>query len=101
MSAGPEVALVITMWPGLAALSSVISVLHARLAEVGDLSYSVSGDVARLQVELGGTRLQAQRLATQVDRRVDVLSVQVLGDGAPPSLEVTPDERADGSDRVA
>ncbi len=81
------VTLVVELRPGLAGLSSVVSVLHARLADVGDLSYAVSGEVAVLRVELGGTRLQALRLAAQVDRRVDVLSVAVLGPGASPARE--------------
>jgi hypothetical protein len=48
-----SVALVIGLRPGLAALSSVISVLHARLADVGDLTYTQSGGAARLQVSSG------------------------------------------------
>jgi hypothetical protein len=96
-----HVVLVIGLRPGLAALSSVISVLHARLADVGDLTYTPSGGGARLEVALLGTRLQAQRLAAQVDRRVDVLSVAVLGDGPAARSDVTPGGAADGSDRVA
>jgi hypothetical protein len=45
-----HVVLVIGLRPGLAALSSVISVLHARLADVGDLTYTPSGGGARLEV---------------------------------------------------
>ena len=95
-----HVVLVIGLRPGLAALSSVISVLHARLADIGDLTYQLTGGAARLEVELLGTRLQAQRLAAQVDRRVDVLSVAVVGDGQAERSEAGAGA-ADGSDRVA
>ena len=95
-----HVVLVIGLRPGLAALSSVISVLHARLADIGDLTYQLTGGAARLEVELLGTRLQAQRLAAQVDRRVDVLSVAVVGDGQAERSEAAVCA-ADGSDRVA
>jgi hypothetical protein len=98
---GGDVALVIGLRPGLAALSGVMSVLHARLADVGGMSYTSSGGVARLHVELGGTRPQAQRLAAQVGRRVDVLSVVVMGAGAAVGPQASVDESADGSDRVA
>ena len=75
MSAHPT--LEIRLRPGLAAISGVMSVLHARLVEVEELTYSADDGDALLQVGVVATRDQADRMALQIDRRVDVLTVHV------------------------
>jgi acetolactate synthase small subunit len=73
--------LVIHLRPGVAALTGVVSVLHARAANIEDLTYAVRDGVACLQLTSSMSREQATRLGSQVNRRVDVLNVRVAASG--------------------
>jgi acetolactate synthase regulatory subunit len=57
------------------ALARIVSVLHARRADITALHYAGGPDTAEVVVHLGGG--DAGLLATQVERCVDVVSVQV------------------------
>jgi hypothetical protein len=65
----------LTLRPGVRPLSSVLSVLHARQTPVGELAYSTRWGTASLMVRIGVELQDAELLARQLDRRVDVLSV--------------------------
>ena len=80
MSAGSR--LVVSLRPGIAALSGVVAVLHARKAEIEEVTYSVSRGTACMLISLRADAEQAKRLAAQVNRRVDVLTVDVGMSGA-------------------
>jgi hypothetical protein len=86
----------LTLRQGVQPLTSVLSVLHARRAPVGELTYSAGGGPASLVVRVDVDLSQAELLARQLDRRVDVLSV-VAGRGRSSSAAV--DRLA--SDRMA
>ena len=60
---------------GVAALTSVVAVLHARTADVRALRYSTTDAAARLCIELGPAA-DPVRLSAQLARRVDVLGVR-------------------------
>ncbi|GAC1611781.1 MAG: hypothetical protein NVS3B26_28060 [Mycobacteriales bacterium] len=68
---------VVQLRPGLAALSGVVAVLHARAADISGMSYTVRGAVASLSLESRIAAADADRLVLQLDRRVDVLDVAV------------------------
>ena len=57
------------------ALARIVSVLHARRAAITDLRYIEGPDSAEVVVHVGGG--DAGLLAAQVQRCVDVVSVQV------------------------
>ena len=62
--------------PGVHALASVVSVLHARGVEIEDLTYTARDGAATLVLRCGGPG-DARRLAAQLERRVDVTAVAV------------------------
>lgn len=62
---------------GVRALASVISVLHARSADVTAISYAAGEGGAVLGISVDAQRPQAQMLARQLERRVDVLAVRL------------------------
>jgi acetolactate synthase regulatory subunit len=68
--------------PGTAALTGVVSVLHARAAHVEAFDYAVHGGAASIRLSVAMSPDGAARLATQLARRVDVLDVRLLGAAA-------------------
>lgn len=72
--------LVVHLRPGVAALQGVLAVLHARAASIAELAYTVHADAARMEIRLLGSPEQSRRLASQVDRRVDVLATRLARD---------------------
>ena len=62
--------------PGVHALASVVSVLHARAVEIEDLSYAVRDDTATLVLRCAAS-VDVRRLAAQLERRLDVTAVAV------------------------
>jgi hypothetical protein len=67
----------VTLRPQMTALFGVVSVLHARAADVTGMTYAVGQGAARLLVEIEAGDERARRLALHIDRRADVLDVQV------------------------
>lgn len=68
--------------PGTAALTGVLSVLHARAAVVEALDYSVRDGAASIRLSVTMSADAASRLAAQLARRVDVLDVRLLSAAA-------------------
>jgi hypothetical protein len=77
-----EAVVALQLRPGVHALTSVLSVLHARATQVAGLVYSIDGGEACLLVRCAMTDDEAIRLTHQLDRRVDVLSAALRVDGA-------------------
>ena len=67
----------VELGPGLAALTGVVAVVHARAVEVRRMSYDAGDERAFLQLVVGMDATRARRLAHQLDRRVDVTAVHV------------------------
>lgn len=65
--------------PGVHALASVVSVLHARGVEIQELSYAARDDAATLVLRCGAS-VDVRRLAAQLERRLDVTAVVVRGE---------------------
>jgi acetolactate synthase regulatory subunit len=65
--------------PGVRALSSVVSVLHARAADVCSVVYGAHAGGATLTVGLDAAAPEADLLVRQLERRVDVVSVERRG----------------------
>ncbi len=61
--------------PGLRALAGVMAVLHARAADVAEMTYSNSGGRAWLILKIWTNAEAAARLGLQIGRRADVLDV--------------------------
>lgn len=64
----------VVLRPGVRALTSVVSVLHARAASIDSLDYALQRGQASLCVRGEMTSEEAHLLARQLERRVDVLS---------------------------
>ena len=69
--------LALTLRPGVRSLTSVISVLHARAADVTGLDYSRCADAASLTLRCSMSEAEAELLVRQLARRIDVLSAVV------------------------
>jgi acetolactate synthase regulatory subunit len=74
--------LTVHLRPDSAALAGVVSVLHARAVDVATVSYAVNQDAASLRIGVIASREKAERLAAQINRRVDVLDVWLADDPA-------------------
>lgn len=74
--------LLVDLRPGLPALNGVLSVLAARAAVVGAMTYASCDSGASLRIRVDGPFEHALRLAAQVERRIDVLSVAVTAGAA-------------------
>jgi hypothetical protein len=72
-----DAVLAVSLRPGVRPLTSVISVLHVRAVDVATLTYSRRGGRARLTVRCSMTDGDADLLARQLARRIDVLSAAV------------------------
>ena len=75
----PSVPVEVDLRSGVRALAAVISVLHARAAEVTAISYAAGEGCAVMGISVDAQPPQVQLLARQLERRVDVLAVR-LGD---------------------
>ena len=82
----PSVPVVVDLRPGVRALTSVISVLHARAADVTAISYAAGEGHAALGFSVDAMPAQVRLLVRQLERRVDVLAVR-LGDVVVPDNE--------------
>lgn len=94
-----SVLLELRVLPGVRALASVMAVLHARAADVTGMTYDPQSDHAALAISVNGAAADVQRLALQIQRRVDVVDVSVHepgsrragpGDALPPPDAVRP-----------
>ena len=65
----------VTCRPQLSALARIIAVLHMRQADIRALQYAVGADSAEIAIEVASA--DADRLAEQVRRIVDVTAVRV------------------------
>jgi acetolactate synthase regulatory subunit len=75
--------LTVDLRPGAAALVGVVSVLHSRAANVTAVTYAVDRGAASIQISVVTSREGAHRLATQINRRIDVLDVRLTGGDDP------------------
>lgn len=66
----------VSLQPGVRALASVVSVLHARGADVAAMTYCIGSGRASLRIGLNTSTGEAHLLARQIQRRVDVIEVQ-------------------------
>lgn len=82
----PSLLLEVDLRSGVRALASVISVLHARAADVTAIRYEEGEGCAVLGISVDAQRPQVRLLARQLERRVDVLAVR-LGDVVLPDNE--------------
>lgn len=69
--------LAVELRPGVHALIGVVTVLHARGARIDAIAYATEGGKASMLVDVSGSLEDTERLAFQIDRRVDVLAVSV------------------------
>lgn len=67
----------VSLRPGVRALSGVLSVLHSRAAEVAGMSYCIRSGQGSLLIRLDASSAQAELLARQIRRRVDVVDVRL------------------------
>jgi acetolactate synthase regulatory subunit len=72
--------LTVDLRPGGAALAGVVLILHSRAANVASVTYAADRGVASLEIGVIASRERAERLAAQIDRRVDVLAVRLTGE---------------------
>lgn len=75
--------LTLRLRPGTRPLTAVLSTLHTRNATVLSLSYAVLGNEACVVVECHAGQADIERLAAQLNRRVDVLSISTSSRPAP------------------
>lgn len=69
--------LTVDLRPGATALAGVVLILHSRAANVATVTYAVDRGVASLRIGVIASREKAERLAAQINRRVDVLGVRL------------------------
>lgn len=72
-----DAVLAVRLLPGVRPLTDVVSVLHARAADIAALDYIRHAGEASLTVRCSLTDTEANLLARQLDRRIDVLSASV------------------------
>jgi hypothetical protein len=72
--------LTVDLRPGAAALAGVVLILHSRAANVATVTYAVDRGVASLQIGVIASRERAERLAAQINRRIDVLGVRLMSE---------------------
>jgi hypothetical protein len=73
----PSVLFEVRLRPGVCPLIGVVSVLHARAADVAGMTYSVRSGRARMLLSINGSSTDAELLARQIQRRVDVVEVRL------------------------
>jgi hypothetical protein len=72
-----DAVLAVSLRPGVRSLTNVMSVLHARAADVTALNYSRRAGEACMTVRCSLTVGEADLLVRQLARRIDVLSAAV------------------------
>jgi acetolactate synthase small subunit len=75
------ISLTVDLLPGAAALAGVVLILHSRAANIASVTYAADRGVASLQIGVIASRERAERLAAQINRRVDVLGVRLASEG--------------------
>ena len=73
----PPVLVAVDLRSGVRALASVMSVLHARGADIAHLSYAAGEGGATLDVHVNGRPADVELLVRQLQRRVDVVGAHV------------------------
>jgi hypothetical protein len=73
----PSVLYEVRLRPGVRPLIGVVSVLHARAADVTGMAYRVRSGRARLLLSINASSTDAELLARQLRRRVDVVEVRL------------------------
>lgn len=82
-----EQSLVVRLRPAASALAGIISVLHARAADVVDLHYFLEDGCGYVKIQTRSTGEGLRRLSAQLERRVDVLNVSSVVTAACPVEE--------------